>query len=235
MKCGTLDSTNRRSKLVPRVRSTTSGNRIPAWKRRWAVQRTLASYFLAGFTGVSIALAPTDCRAARAWTDGNGDGLPDQTSIQPFLQDVSVGVWIDTESYAFTQFQVWISLGSNSNLSFLSGTYVISGGTLNPVNTSAGPDRVGFTGYGFPPQHGTLQIANATFHLRCRTRNGTVNPVIDLGDAPYSILLTGNSYQAFSSASGTNWVCNGCCEKNCCDPPAPTESKSWGLIKGLYR
>ncbi len=188
------------------------------------MRRVITTLFI-----LAVAILPTAAFAGQIWTDGDGDGLPDAAKFVGRLPSdlVTVQVWIDTQSYAFSYFQAWIERAPC--LTFVSATYAITGTTNTiPVDNFTHPQRTGISGTGAvqPGRHGVVLIGSITFHIET-IANCCVNPIIDLGNPPYSIL--GNNpqgtYQAFQSASGT-----------CYDGPVVgTEDKSWGAIKGLYR
>ena len=173
---------------------------------------------------LAVAMLPAAAFAGQIWTDGNGDGLQDSGKfIAPPSTNVTVGVYIDTQSFNFSYFQGWIQRAPC--LSFVSGTYVISGGTNFPIDNFTHPQRTGLAGSGYPNRHGIIFLGNLVFHVETPL-NCCVVPSIDGGDAPYSILgnnATGG-YQFFTSAFGT-----------CFEFVNSTEPTSWGNIKGLYQ
>ncbi len=187
------------------------------------MHRTLLTLLIAAV----VASLAAGASAGQIWTDGNGDGLPDAVSFYGDLPstNVSVDVWIDTQSYAFTYFQGWIERQPGC-MTFVGGSYDISGGTNVPIDTFTHPARVGLGGTGYQDRHGVILLGRLTYHLESIS-SCCVVPIIDLGNPPYSIL--GNNpqgtYLTLKSYSGSCWENDG----------DATERKSWGAIKGIYR
>ncbi len=78
---------------------------------------------LAVVTAIAL-IVPTTALAGQIWTDGDGDGLPDQAKLFVFPStNLTVDVWIDTQSYAFTYFQTWIERPLASHTSAVATSY----------------------------------------------------------------------------------------------------------------
>ena len=172
---------------------------------------------------LAVAMLQAAAFAGQIWTDGNGDGQPDvgPKFIAPASTNVTVDVWVDTQSFAFTYFSAFIQ--RNPCLTLVNGSYVITGGTTFPLNTFEHPLRAGFGGSGFCNRHGVILIGRLTYHVDTPL-NCCVVPWIDGADAPYSLLGSAGGYQFFTSAYGS-----------CYQFPTSTEPTSWGNIKGLYQ
>ena len=168
---------------------------------------------------------------ALGYTDGNADGLPDVGNISAALNaEVTFRVYVDTESFSFTNFQAWIERGTA--FSFVGATYVISGGggANFPIDNFTNPTATGFSGFNYtsPAQHGLLQIGTLTVQaissgVQCVTViSDPLNPY-----QTFSVLGTPSTYALFTGANaGTCYDVGG---------GTSTEITSWGAVKGLFR
>ena len=181
-----------------------------------------------GFSIVVLVLACPIMAVAQnpvVWLDATGDGLPDGSpGVASLGQNVNFDIWFNTDSYTWTGYQAWVSRGAA--FSFVSGTYIISGGTNFTIDNFSNPTATGFSGFGYPGQHGTMRISNLVLRtaltgLRCAV------PIIDSADpyATFCVLSTALTYRLFANSSGTCWdVSSG----------TATQASTWGQIKGLF-
>lgn len=103
----------------------------------------------------------------RVWIDTDGDGLPECGPASPFLHapgdTISLDVWIDTESFVFSSFQIYVEW-EPTGLDYVSAEYVISGGqNAAPEVWAGGPEAVGFMGWNYS-RSGVMLIGRV--HLR---------------------------------------------------------------------
>ncbi len=178
--------------------------------------------------GLLFAL-PASCGSAHAatvWTDADGDGLPDTGTFPTSTgSTVTVDVWIDSESFTWTNFIVFVNRGSNIDAA--GGGYYISStdGVNFPVDTFTNPEATGLGGI-FYDNHGLERIG----YIGARPRVPGVfclSPIID--PEPYgefSHLGTQSGYSLFGTSDNT-----------CYDATPSTASLlvSWGTLKALYR
>ncbi len=88
---------------------------------------------------------------ADVWTDGNGDGLPDTSVPTRYLEEtVTVDVWIDSQSFSWTAFQVWVE--HPSGLAYDSAGYTVTGAANYPIDNFSNPTATGFAGIGYNNQ-----------------------------------------------------------------------------------
>ncbi len=168
-------------------------------------------------------------QAPRCWTDAAPfDGLPDAVPISVGNnQDVIVDIYQDSDSFNWTYYQAWIQ--RDAGLSFVSGTYTITGGTNFPLdNDVSRPSTTGFTGFGFN-RHGQALIGRLTLHTNVSGMQ-CANPVVDPAD-PFGVFCVlgtqPTSYALFTGVnSGTCWDVSG---------GTSTQPTTWGQVKGLYR
>ena len=158
--------------------------------------------------------------AGQIWTDGNGDGLPD--GGPPIAADPStnltVGVWFDAQAFAFTNFLAYIEWGGPC-FSYVSATYVITGGSNFPIDNFSAPNAIGFGGSGFANRTGVVQVGNAVFHLNTPI-SCCISPVIDIYNPYYvfSQLGAGSAYMLFTTNPGTCYGVCACTPGACCFP-----------------
>ena len=164
-----------------------------------------------------VAAAVALCSSANAgqiWTDGNGDGLPDggPPIAAPPSTNVTVSVWFDAQAFAFTNFLAYIEWQGQC-VSYVSASYVITGGSNFPIDNFSAPNAIGFGGSGFANRTGVIQVGNAVFHINTPT-SCCVSPIIDIYNPYYvfSQLGAGSAYMLFTTNPGT---CYGA-------PPEPT-------------
>jgi hypothetical protein len=159
------------------------------------------------------------CSAASAgqiWTDGNGDGLPDTEPIAATPStNVTFGVWLDAQAFTFTNYLAYIEW-TGQCISYVSATYVITGGSNFPIDNFSHPRGLGFGGSGFN-RGGVVHIGNFTVHIN--SVNCCVAPIIDIYNPYYvfSQLGAGSAYMLFTTNPGT---CYGDQEPSgaCCYP-----------------
>lgn len=183
--------------------------------------------------------APAAC--ATIWTDANGDGLPDTTIFNVPANTIdTVDIWIDSESFAWTNYLVYVEHASGAFKRRYAG-YSIQGGNF-PIDWFSLPRGVGFGGYGYDNQ-GVEKIGWFAFKFLGTTAlNGKcIKPIIDIYNSygVFSQLGSSESYALFSTASNS-------CYKSASGGGAKTdgtgdvadegvEDTSWGRVKGLYR
>jgi hypothetical protein len=176
--------------------------------------------------------------AGQIWTDGNGDGLPDGSPpAAPPSTNVTIGVWIDAQSFSWTNFLAYIEW-TGQCISYVSASYVISGGSNFPIDNFSHPRGIGFGGSGYA-QGGVDHIGNMTLHIDSPV-SCCVTPIIDQYNPYYvfSQLGAGSAYMLFSTNPGTCYGCVGCNDGACCFPDGscvvvtPAECAAQG---GLYR
>jgi hypothetical protein len=143
-------------------------------------------------------------QAGQIWTDGNGDGLPDgaQSPIVPPSTNVTLGVWIDAQSFTWTNFLAYIEW-SGDCISYVSAQYVIGGVAAFPIDNFSHPRGIGFGGSG-GNESGVDHIGNVTLHINTPVVC-CVTPIIDVYNPYYvfSQLGAGSAYMLFSSNPGT--------------------------------
>ena len=138
--------------------------------------------------------------AGQIWTDGNGDGLPDGSAIMVAPStNVTVGVWFDAQAFAFTNFLAYIEWQGQC-VSYVSASYVITGGSNFPIDNFSAPNATGFGGSGFPNRTGIVQVGNAVFHINTTTAC-CISPIIDIYNPYYvfSQLGAGSAYMLFTT------------------------------------
>ena len=143
--------------------------------------------------------------AGQIWTDGNGDGLPDAGSPpnpQVPSTNVTVGIWIDAQSFSWTNFLAYVEW-SGDCISYVSASYVISGGSNFQIDDFSHPRGVGFGGSGYT-QGGVDHIGNVTLHINSPIPC-CVTPIIDVYNPYYvfSQLGAGSAYMLFVTNPGT--------------------------------
>jgi hypothetical protein len=158
--------------------------------------------------------------AGQIWTDGNGDGLVDESPlIVAPGSDVIVGLWIDSQSFSWTNYLAYVEWSSDC-MSYVSAAYVIAGGGNFPIDDFSHPRGVGFGGQGFD-EEGVDQIANLTLRVDVPV-SCCVQPIIDL-DNPYFVfsqLGAGQAYFLFSDAPGTCFIDPAPVIEACCFCPS---------------
>jgi hypothetical protein len=141
--------------------------------------------------------------AGQIWTDGNGDGLPDGSPpAAPPSTNVTIGVWIDAQSFSWTNFLAYIEW-TGQCISYVSASYVISGGSNFPIDNFSHPRGIGFGGSGYA-QGGVDHIGNMTLHIDSPV-SCCVTPIIDQYNPYYvfSQLGAGSAYMLFVTNPGT--------------------------------
>ena len=147
----------------------------------------------------------SSANAGQIWTDGNGDGLPDggpAIAASPST-NVTVGVWFDAQAFAFTNFLAYIEWQGQC-VSYVSASYVITGGSNFPIDNFSAPNAIGFGGSGFANRTGVIQVGNAVFHINTTTAC-CISPIIDIYNPYYvfSQLGAGSAYMLFTTNPGT--------------------------------
>jgi len=159
--------------------------------------------FLTIALAAALALCCSSAFAGQVWTDGNGDGLPDGG---PFVvapnTSVTVGVWVDAQSFSWTNFLVYVEYNRNC-ATFQNATYVISGGSNFPIDNFSNPNAIGFSGQGYA-QGGVDHIGNVGFQINSPVAC-CITPIIDLYNPYYTFcqLGTQSGYQLFTTSSET--------------------------------
>ncbi len=182
----------------------------------------------AALAALALSLVPTGLAALPLWADGNGDGLPDPTdgvSLSERSALVTVDVWIDSQSFVWTNFQVWLE--HPTALGYENGVYIVSGGNAFPVDDFTRSKLIGLGGFGYlGGRHGVTHLARLAFHKIRAEREG-VSFLIDPSDSndTFSTLGTPTGYFLFDRAIGTSWSTPGRLE---------TDETPWRRIKGLY-
>jgi hypothetical protein len=160
--------------------------------------------FLSVALTVALVALCSSAYAGQIWTDGNGDGLPDggPAIVAAPSSNVTVGVWIDAQSFTWTNFLAYIEW-SGQCISYVSASYVISGGSNFPIDNFSHPFGIGFGGSGFT-QGGVDQVGNAVLHINTPVAC-CVTPIIDVYNPYYvfSQLGAGSAYQLFTTNPGT--------------------------------
>jgi FlgD Ig-like domain/Beta-propeller repeat len=149
--------------------------------------------------GLVLALPnASSLQAAEIWLDADGDGLPDSDTLAIEVgQPVTVGIWIDSESYTWTNFLAFVEYGDAIEVD--SAAYTVSGGGPFPIDDFSVPNAVGLGGYGYS-ESGVTQLGNLYVHA---TASGVVclAPRIDTEAEPFSQLGVDTSYALFSEAA----------------------------------
>ncbi len=180
-----------------------------------------------GVASALILAVSSPAFAGQIWTDVNGDGLPgDKVFGQP-SDNVTVDVWIDSQSFVFSEFQAVIDIGTANFVAAAPLPLPCTGGTVSS------PPVVIAQGTGCPGLHGVLKVARFTIHINdCVT---CPTPLIKDGESPSkSLTCTGQVSRLIGSG---NIFCFSTFGFDCveCDAPSANENKTWGRVKGLYR
>jgi hypothetical protein len=111
-------------------------------------------------------------------------------------------VWFDAQAFTFTNFLAYIEWEGQC-VSYVSASYVISGGSNFPIDNFSHPSAIGFGGSGFN-RGGVVQVGNATFHVNVPTAC-CITPIIDQYNPYYvfSQLGAGSAYMLFTTNPGT--------------------------------
>ncbi len=171
-------------------------------------------------------LPHTAAFAAEVWFDSDGDGLPQDSPLMAVNpgDDVTLDVWINSGSFSWTYYLVYLQLDSNC-MSLSSSEYVIRGGNF-PIDDFTVPGGIGFGGSGFDASGSDL-IARLT--IRVDSPQGCcVKPitVVNEEDGPQWSQLGGavDRYALFEESDGI-----------CFESTQGRDVTSWGGIKGLYK
>ena len=145
------------------------------------------------------------CGSARIWTDGDFDGLPDNTPRIAALGDtVAADLWIDAGSFSWTNYLAYVEW-PGACFGFTSAEYAITGGSNFPIDDFSHPNGIGFGGSGFN-EGGVDRIGR--FYLRTLSPLGCcVTPIIDPKNPYYvfSQLGSGSDYRLFADNPGSCW------------------------------
>ena len=148
----------------------------------------------------------TRTRGGEIWTDGNGDGLPDPpgTLVAAFGDSVEVDVWIDAQSFAWTNFLAYVEW-DGSCFQYVSAEYLIAGGSNFPIDRFSHPSAVGFGGFGYT-EGGVDRIGRFTLELVAQAAC-CVTPIIDPKNSygVFSQLGAESAYFLFTSNPGSCW------------------------------
>ena len=181
----------------------------------------------------AVTLSPA--AAATVWTDRNADGLPD-SGIQnvPAGTIVTLQVWIDSGSFVWTNYLVYVEHASGAFTKRNAG-YTIDGANF-PIDYFSHPRGFGLGGWGYNNLSGITQIGWMQFKfLGSSAINGKcVSPIINPADS-YGVfcqLGTSSTYSLFETASNS-------CFKSATGGGAKnysaSQSSSWGRVKSLFR
>jgi len=118
----------------------------------------------------------------------------------PPSTNVTVGVWIDAQSFSWTNFLAYVEW-SGDCISYVSASYVISGGSNFPIDNFSHPRGIGFGGSGYS-QGGIDLIGNVTLHINTPVAC-CVTPIIDVYNYVFSQLGAGSAYMLFVTNPGT--------------------------------
>lgn len=171
------------------------------------------------------------------WIDTDGDGAPGPNQTVALNASVTVDVYIDTESFAFTSFQAWVDLGDGGGFYFsrdtadVDVTFRITGGVPDVVDTFSNPTAIGFTGSGYLSQMGVIRVATlVTKAIRnAPSFSGCIAPIVDYANpsgtfsivsaATYAVFCTGVVTSGCYTIGGGN----------------STENTTWGGVKSLFQ
>jgi len=163
--------------------------------------RIASAFLLAALAAPAFAIGSAS--AGQTWTDGDGDGLPDSNDVIVATNtDVTLGVWMDAQSFAWTNFLAYIEWTPGC-LQYLGASYVIAGGSMFPIDDFSHANGVGLGGSGFN-EGGVDQVGVVSLRglvpVAC-----AVTPVIDVYNPFYvcSQLGSGSAYQLFTTNPGT--------------------------------
>jgi hypothetical protein len=153
--------------------------------------------------------------AGQIWTDGNGDGLPDSgTLLAAPSTNVTVGVWIDAQSFNWTNFLAYVEWPAGC-FTYVSASYAWIDPNF-PIDDFSHPNGVGFGGSGYN-QGGVDLIGWVTLHVESLAPC-CVTPIIDPYNPYYvfSQLGAGSAYMLFSTNPGTCYNDDGPGTGACC-------------------
>lgn len=152
--------------------------------------------------------------AGQIWTDGDGDGFPDGGPINVAPNtNVTVGLWLDSQGFTWTNYLAYVEWNCNC-ISYLSASYVVTGGSNFPLDDFSHPCGLGFGGSGFN-RSGVSHVGNMSLRVNTPV-NCCVTPIIDIYNPFYvfSQLGAGSAYFLFTTNPRT---CYGA-------PPPATEA-----------
>jgi hypothetical protein len=99
---------------------------------------------------IAVMLFCDSASGGQIWTDRDGDGLPDgglASAAQPST-NATVGVWIDAQSFSWTGFLAVVEW-SGDCISYVSASWVITGGGYRRIRSDYAPNTLAFEGAGF--------------------------------------------------------------------------------------
>jgi hypothetical protein len=175
---------------------------------------------------LTVLLAPAGpVRAARVWMDGDGDGLPDTQQFQTTVGTlVTADVWIDSESFHWTYFVIFVQ--RTSNFVFAGAQYSISGGENFPIDTFTNARATGFGGSLYD-NHGLDLIGSLTAWAN---RSGVFcfSPITDPDNVfgTFCTIGAATDYALFGTSDNTCYQATG---------STGAETLTWGHLKALYR
>ena len=185
-----------------------------------------------------VALTGDLAVGATVWTDRNGDGLPDSgVSSIAVGTEFTVDVWIDSETFTWTNYLVYIEHASGA-FKRRDANYWVQGANF-PVDRFSHPRGFGFGGYGYNTS-GTTKIGWATFKFLGSISSKCISPIIDVNNS-YGVfcqLGSGESYALFSTGSTSCYKTQaggGGAKVGDDGTIAAEEGSSWGRVKGLFR
>jgi hypothetical protein len=186
---------------------------------RLALLRTPSRFVLAAALSILVGswLLALPADAGQIWTDGNGDGLPDDGAVMSAApgEVVSFDIWIDSQGFQWTNFLAYAEWEA-ACFTYVSAEYLISGGVNFPVDDFTHPSGIGFGGIQYD-RSGVEAISRVSVRLTAPV-SCCVTPIIDVNNPYYvfSQLGQGPSYFLFSSNPGSCWDASDDTPQACC-------------------
>ncbi len=212
--------------------------------------KTVATLLISGLLfGLPLVAAGQTCDTpvgvknnCHAWVDTDGDGLPGPNATTAVGQAVTMHFYIDSGTYVWTNFGTWWGNGVDVPNQFFATdsivkatvTNTLGGGTFNGLDNFSISPGFGLGGTGYTSNNsGVRRLCTVTTRglIAAPTFSGCVTPLTDFPSATsYSLLgnIPGGTYAFF--CAGTNTA--GCYTIT---SGTPSETKSWGQVKGLFR
>lgn len=180
-----------------------------------------------GATVLSLALVGS-ALAGQIWTDLDGDGLPGGTVFGETSDTFEVDIWIDSQSFSFTEFQAAIDIGSAN---FAGPATVLAGCTGETVD---GGSTIIVSGKECATMSGVIKVGSFFMHIN---DDCVVCPIPIIED----VETPGKEAPCFGDTSRlvspTGLFCFSTAGNDCvdCNAPTATDETTWGSLKGLYR